>query len=201
MEMWQDEQVKYCAATAVCVARKNGELPSIPEDATDRALVIGVCQGIDTANIEVQVSAGEMAADTAYKVLKIIAAAGLTLVLSAGMFLGTLAISKYVMEAVAGILGSSLIATIAGVALGGLLFFSLAEEAGGLLAGARTLLYRASDFTYDKLKQGTKTLYSFVKERAIPHMKERLDRVWEFLGTVAGRIRTANTKVRVGDKG
>lgn len=201
MGLWQDEQAKYCAATAVCVARKNGELPSIPEDATDHALVIGVCQGIDTANIEVQVSMGEMAADAAYKALKVIAAAGLTLVLGAGMFLGTLAISKYIMEAVAGILGSSLIATIAGVALGGLLFFSLAEEAGGLLSGARAIFCRASDFTYDKLKQGAKTLYSFVREKAVPNVKESLERIWEFLGTVVGRLRAANTKLRIEDKG
>lgn len=190
-EMWKDEQYKYCAALAACVAKKNAELPSIPEDTSDTALIVGVCQGIDVANVEMRVSAGEMIADKAYKILKTIAAVGLVILVSAGMFIAGVGLAKFAIDVVIKAFGTGVAATILALALGGATIFFVGDDFIGTLKTLKNVFCEISDFTYEKLKKGVKVVHRTVQDHVIPKVKEMIETVSFRLHEVVVHIRQA----------
>lgn len=189
-EIWEDEKYKYCAATAACVARHNAELPSIPSETPDRIIVLGICQGIDVDNMEKQVAIGEMAADTAYKILKVIAAVGLTLVAIGLVYYTIVATAVLSMSVVTGIFGSGIV--------GGLVAFALILGVGNEIADAvismtgtvSRALSKAADFTYGKLKQGAKVVHHYTVDKVIPCIKESLHNIKDFICNMVNCVHT-----------
>lgn len=193
-EMWQDEHYKYCAAAAACAARKNGELASIPEDADDVAVIVGVCQGIDTANVAYKVSKGEMVVDTAYEVLKHIVLVGLCIVATAviavlGVIGAILAIGLVIKY-----LGSSILAMILALAVGGVALFAISGDLPKKLEVVKTVFFKITDCTYGLLKKGIKKAAGFVRERIIPAVRSMIDRAAVFFDVLKQRLLSRNTR-------
>ena len=193
-DMWKDEQYKYAAAVAACVAKKNGELSSVPEETSDIALIVGVCQGVDAANVETKVSAGEMAVDKAYKILRTIATVGVVVLAAGGMFMLGLVSAGFAMGAVLKVLGGGLIASIIALALGGALLFTIGDDFVGSMKTVAAVFHKVSDFAYDKLKKGVKCVCNFVKERVVPKVKSMIGCVTEHIHNMFSRIRQSVTK-------
>ena len=187
-EMWQDEKYKYCAAAAACVARRNGELPSIPDGTPDRVITLGVCQGIDVDNVEKQVALGEMTADTAYRVLKIIAAVGLTLIAVGTVLCSIVAAGALSVGVATAVFGTGIIGSLVAFTLTLGLGNGLIDAACDLVKPMAGLLNSAADFTYGKLKQGAKAVYHFTADKLVPHVKEAIRRIGDFLRAMAVRV-------------
>ena len=187
-EIWEDNNMKYCAAATVCVARRNGQLPSVPDETPDTNLVLGACQGVDVVNIETKVSTGEMAADTAYKILKVIGAVALTMAVAAVLWeaVGILlemsmafAFSFFGMETVGCIVAAVLM--FSGVCAISDMFIAWLEK-GLAVAG------RAADITYAALKRGAKALCHYAAAKLGPALRLGLGKItnliWDlFTGT------------------
>lgn len=170
-QLWEDQNYKYCMALAVCSARRNGELPSIPEEAPDQSVILGMCQGIDVQHIEQQVARGKMTADTAYHILKVIGAVVLALfslyVLTNAAILTVVAVGTAMTSLVGvGLIGLLVTATICYNMTSGVCntLINFGKEAFHMLD-------QASDFTYGKLKAGAKKLYQTAREKAVPVIK------------------------------
>lgn len=195
-EMWQDEQYKYAVATAACVAKKNGELPSIPEDTTDTALIIGVCQGVDAANIEMRVASGEMLVDKAYQILKTIATVGLVILTLASMVAAGLILASATVSFVVDHLGTGLIASLLAVALGGAVLFTIGDDFVGTVKTVTNIFHRLSDFTYDHMKKGAKAIYEAALKHVVPCVKHMIEIVTEHIRGVFSSIRHAFGQTR-----
>ena len=187
-ELWQDEQLKYCTAAAMCIARRNSELPSIPTEVSDAILALGACQGVDVANIEAKVSVGEMTVDFAYNVLKAICA--VALVISAALILvGAVSIAVgLAFELAVAAFGASILASVAGIVFSICLcpaFNDLAE----LMGKGINLVLKGADMTYGALKRGAKALYHYTVEHVVPAVKTGLALVKDFLCTMAAAAR------------
>lgn len=190
-EMWRDEQNKYCVAAAACVAKKNNELPSIPEGTSDIELIVGVCQGVDMANIEMKVSNGEIAVDTAYEILKVIAEVGLLIVgvicivtaipMLAGSLVGT----------TVKLFGNSILACLIGGAIGSAICISVGSDLGDILIDMVDIFGKISDFTYEKLKKGAKVISKTVREQVIPKVRSVIETMTLFIHDMAASVRRA----------
>lgn len=197
-ELWRDEEYKYCAALAGCVARKNRELPSIPEEADDTVVVVGVCQGIDTANVVARVSKGEMAVDKAYAILRTIALVGLCILVTAVIttlaIVGALVTIGWVAEQ----LGTALAACLLAVALGGVVLFTIMISLPQVLETVAEAFRGVVDCTYGMLKTGVKKVAEFAKARVLPKLAELWDRFSAFVGRLKGSLlNRMNRRVRV----
>lgn len=190
-EMWQDERYKYVLAVAACVAKENGELPSVPEGIGYDALIIGMCQGVDIANVQQRVSAGEMTADGAYKVIKAVASAGVAILAAAFIFAGGLVLAGAASGVIAEALGSGMIACVIGAAIGAVLFFALEFDFFEMVGAVTDTFRKVTDFTYQKLKQGVKAIAKVARERVIPKVRTMIETVGSFVRSVADRVRSA----------
>ena len=190
-EMWKDEQYKYCAAAAACVAKKNNELPSIPEGTSDIELIVGVCQGIDTANIEMKVSNGEMAADAAYEILRVVAEVGLLIV----GFICVITAIPMLAESLAGVtvklFGNGIFACLVGGAIGCALCISVGSDLGDILIDMVDNFGKISDFTYEKLKKGAKVVSKTVRERVIPKVRSVIETMTLFIHDTVASVHRA----------
>lgn len=201
-DMWHDETYKYVMATAACVAKKNGELPSIREDSTYQQLTLGVCQGVDIANIQARVSTGELVADEAYEILKNIASVGVAILVGLGPIAFIFATTVVVSDLAFGTLAigfftlilSSMITVAATAAAVGLVFFLMGDNESeyldticNVVAGFR----RISDLTYAKIKQGVKDVAKVARERVIPKLRSMIDSVGGYVRGLVDRLRTA----------
>lgn len=187
-ELWNDNDLKYCAAAAVCVAHHNGQVPSIPDDTPDANLVLGACQGIDVVNIETKVSIGEMTADAAYNILKAIGAVVLTLAVGFVLW-HTLGLLLYVGPAAAfNVFGTGIIGGIAaGILVLGSIdsisdMFTLWLEKGIDVSG------KIADTTYNALKCGAKTVYRYTFDHILPAVKNGVAKAKEVICWVAAKI-------------
>lgn len=197
MELWQDEQYKYCAAVAACVARRNQELPSIPEDIPDRALVIGVCQGIDVANIETQASLGGITAEKAYKMLKMIAAVGVAMLVNAALFVTGLIVAGAIFVGTLHLLGDGLLVCLLGLSLGAMAFFILTEDISEIIDGAKNVTHKVCDFTYGKLKKGAAAVCDAVRKHVLPCLQEMLEGIHTFIGNLVIWFQRARNHERI----
>lgn len=179
-ELWEDEQYKYALCTAICVARKNGELPSASESLSDEALVIGICQGIDAANVEKKVSADEMTVDRAYEILRTVATVGVAIISASGIFVGGLLLAEATFISLAGALGNSMVGTIVAAAIGGSVFCVLESDFFERVGNAADIFHKVSDFTYNKFKQGIKIVSKVLKERIVPKIRQTVENIGEF---------------------
>ena len=187
-ELWNDNNLKYCAAIAMCVAHYNGEIPSIPGDTTDESLVLGICHGIDVVNIETKVSTGEMAADTAYKILKVIGAVALTLAVG------------YILWQALGILWGVSIAVafkvfgagiIGGIVAGVLIFGSISSISDMFVAwmdNGIAVVGKIADTTYSAVKCGARTVYQYTLDNILPAIKNGVAKAKEVICCIAGKI-------------
>ena len=185
--LWNDNHLKYCAATAMCVAHHNGEVPSIPEDTADANLVLGACQGVDVVNIETKVSTGEMAADVAYKILKVIGAVVLTLAAFALLLIGTAMLATCIVVTAFELLGTGFLGCLAAFLLSFPLFMVVSsDEAVDTIWAGVELVGKGADIAYNALKRGAKALYHYTAERIVPAVKSGLTKIKEFvLGVVS----------------
>ena len=186
-ELWNDNNLKYCAATAMCVAHHNGEVPSIPEDTADANLVLGACQGVDVVNIETKISTGEMAADTAYKILKVIGAVVLTLGAFALLLIGTAMLATCIVMTAFELLGTGFLGCLAAFLLSFPLFMVVSsDEAVDTIWAGVELVGKGADIAYNALKRGAKALYHYAAEHIVPAVKFGLTKIKEFvLGAVS----------------
>ena len=194
-ELWEDNNLKYCAATAMCIAHHNGEIPSIPEETADENLVLGACQGVDVINIETKISTGEMAADTAYKVLKVIGAVVLTLAVGVILletldFLFDLSCTVAFVVFGTGILGVIIAGVLMGYSVSTILDMATEwVEHGISVAG------KIADTTYRALKSGTKMVYHYTLERIIPVINNAVVKAKETIcGIVAKLVQMVRSK-------
>ena len=196
-ELWNDNNLKYCAATAMCVAHHNGEVPSIPEDTADANLVLGACQGVDVVNIETKVSTGEMAADTAYKILKVIGAVVLTLAAFAILLYGTALVAGCAMMLAFELLGTGLLGcSVACLLTISILLIASDEETFETIWAGVELVGKSADIAYSALKRGAKALYHYTVDRIIPAVKSGLTKVKEFvLGVVSATRQFVYNKI------
>ena len=194
-ELWNDNNLKYCAATAMCVAHHNGEVPSIPEDTADANLVLGACQGVDVVNIETKVSTGEMAADTAYKILKVIGAVVLTLAVCAILW-EALEILLGVSIAVAfKVFGTGILGGIIAVILMCGSVSSIMDMLTGWLESGLNVAGKIADTTYGALKCGAKSVYQYTVDKIIPAVKNAVVKAKETIcGIVARIVQKVRTK-------
>lgn len=190
-ELWQDAQYKYAMAVSACVAKKNNELPSLPEDTSEEMLTIGVCQGIDVANVEARVSVGEMTTDKAYEVIRTIASVGVAIAAAAGMFFIGVFFSVSAFSAIVSGLGGGLIAIILGAAVGGSVWYLLEHDFFESVTSVAQTFRKLSDFTYKKLKQGVKFVSKVVKERVLPCLGNAIEKIGGFILSTASAIRRA----------
>lgn len=184
-ELWNDNNLKYCAATAMCVAHHNGEVPSIPENTTDANLVLGACQGVDVVNIETQVSTGEMAADTAYKILKVIGAVALTL--AAGYILWhaiDILIDLSIAVAFA-VFGAGILGAIAAAILMYGSISSIMDMTTEFLGKGIAVSEKIADATYGALKRGAKAMYQYTVEMIVPAVKNVVAKAKETICDIA----------------
>lgn len=195
-KMWQDEQMKYCAAVAACVARKNNELPSIPDEIIDEALVIGTCQGIDIANVEKKVSLGEMTADTAHKILKVIAAVGMALFTAIVLILAGLGVAEVIFDFIIKLLGTSAVAGFVALGLAAITFLFFESEWSSVVTGAVECVEQICDFSYKMLKKAVKTVHAAVQKHVVPVLEEMTSRITSFVQKVTARVKAARVKVR-----
>ena len=187
-ELWNDNNLKYCAATAMCVAHHNGEVPSIPEDTADSNLVLGACQGVDVVNIETKVSTGEMAADTAYKILKVIGAVVLTL--AVGYILWqALEILLGVSIAIAfKVFGTGILGGIIAGVLMGCSVSSIMDMLTEWLENGLNVAGKVADTTYGALKRGAKSVYQYTVEKIIPAVKNAVTKAKQAICGIAAWI-------------
>lgn len=187
-ELWKDNNMKYCAAAAVCVARRNGQLPSIPDETSDTNLVLGACQGVDVVNIETKVSTGEMAADTAYKILKVIGAVVLTLVVAAVLWEALTALLGLSISVAFSVLGTGIIGGIAaGVLMCGSIS-SIGEMFVTWLDKGLAVTGKAADITYAALKRGAKTVYQYTLDHVLPAIMSGVAKAKEVIFMIVGKV-------------
>ena len=187
-ELWKDNNMKYCAAAAVCVARRNGQLPSIPDETSDTNLVLGACQGVDVVNIETKVSTGEMAADTAYKILKVIGAVVLTLVVAAVLWEALTALLGLSISVAFSVLGTGIIGGIAaGVLMCGSIS-SIGEMFVTWLDKGLAVTGKAADITYAALKRGAKTVYQYTLDHVLPAIMNGVAKAKEVIFMIVGKV-------------
>lgn len=187
-ELWKDNNMKYCAAAAVCVARRNGQLPSIPDETSDTNLVLGACQGVDVVNIETKVSTGEMAADTAYKILKVIGAVVLTLVVAAVLWEALTALLGLSISVAFSVLGTGIIGGIAaGVLMCGSIS-SIGEMFVTWLDKGLAVTGKAADITYATLKRGAKTVYQYTLDHVLPAIMSGAAKAKEVIFMIVGKV-------------
>lgn len=187
-ELWNDNNLKYCAATAMCVAHHNGEVPSIPEDTADANLVLGACQGVDVVNIETKVSTGEMAADVAYKILKVIGAVVLTLAVGfllwdALEFLLGISIAFAIKVFGTGILGGIVAAVLMCSSVSTIMDMAIDWLENGIAVAGKI-----ADATYSALKRGAKSVYQYTVEQIIPTVKNAVAKTKETICGIAAMI-------------
>ena len=187
-ELWKDNSLRYCAATAACVARRNGQLPSIPDETSDTNLVLGTCQGVDVVNIETKVSTGEMTADTAYKILKVIGAVVLTLAVATVLWEALTALLGLSISVAFSVFGTGIIGAIAaGVLMCGSIsgigdMFIAWLEKGIAVAG------KAADIAYAALKRGAKTVYQYTLDHVLPAIISGVAKVKEIIFMIVGKV-------------
>lgn len=198
-DLWQDESYKYCAALAGCVARRNHELPSIPEDASDVSVIVGVCQGIDAVNVAVRVSRGELVLDKAFSILKTIANVGLCILATAVIAVVACMGAFVLMASVLKWLGDGMVASILALAAGGFTLFAITGDLPKTLEVVTRVFTKIADCTYGILKKGVKTVIGFVEAAVIPSLKGICDRFVSFVGNLvhkAMRGISGRTRVR-----
>jgi len=187
-ELWNDNNLKYCAATAMVVAHHNGELPSIPAETSASALVIGACQGVDVTNVEAKVSTGEIAADVAFEILKVIAAVALTICVGVVLLEALMTLVEVGFLVGAAVLGGGFL----GVLLGAVLSIAFGGEIVKMAEfwGTKGLdfLGNIADVAYEALKKGAKKLYQFTVERIVPAVKPTLEKAIGFLRETAAKV-------------
>lgn len=193
MDLWKDEQYKYCAAVAVCVAKKNGELPSIPEETPLKALIIGVCQGVDVANVEMQVAAGQMASDEAVQVLSFIISVGLLLLLAAGAFGFSVLFEETIFE----IMGENFAGMILGSVVGAAFFLLFAADINDALMELKDEWNEVRDITWDKLKWGGESIHSLLCQYAVPAIKKMVEKTEAFFEGIISRFHRVKSREKL----
>lgn len=189
-DLWRDNELKYCAAAAMCIARRNGQLPSIPAETTDACLVLGACQGVDVVNIEKKVSTGEMVADTAYKILKVIGAVVLTVAAVTLLMTGLSIVAAVSMEVAFELLGTGLLGcVVACVAAFGVMMIGCSDETCETLYKGIELIGKGADIAYETLKRGAKAVYRYTVENIVPAVKAGVAYVKDFLCTMVSTVR------------
>ena len=189
-ELWEDSKLKYSAATALCVAHRNGELPSIPEEVSDTQLVLAACQGIDVINIEAQVSTGEMMLDKAYKILKVIGAVVLTIGAWGLILVGVCDLACITVDLVVELLGTGFLGFVTTLALLFPFFMvvSSPETMEYIWAGVKQI-GKCTDIAYSALKRGAKMLYHYTVENIKPVVEAGVTKVKEFVQNVVFKVR------------
>ena len=196
MELWQDEQYKYCLSVAACVAKKQGELPSIPEETSDEVLVIGICQGVDIANVEMQASTGKIGMDKAHKILKVIAKVGLAFLVSAGMFLLTVVTGATILEFAKKIYDNLLVQILIVGAVGILTFAyerPILEKIKKVVKSFDTI----SDFLYERLKEGSQKVNQFVYSDVGSFLKEKVEKMCIFFKNIIQYLKQKKNRVSI----
>lgn len=187
-ELWQDEQLKYCAAAAMCIAKHNGELPSIPEDTSDELLVLSACQGVDVANIETKVGIGEMAADTAFKILKVIGGVVLTLAVGWVLWLALKALASLGVTVAFALFGAGTLGILVACFFAYQSVSSISEMAEAWLNGGLGFVGKIADTTYGAIKKGVKTLSRITREKIVPVVKKAMAVVKDTICGIAAAV-------------
>lgn len=177
--LWADERYKYAAALAVCAARKNGEITSMGDDVPDEALIIGMCRGVDVANVAIKVSRGEMAADMAVKVLKVIGAVAVMTLAICVMCHALLFLTGLIIVELCSLLGAGIGAFLVCAALSFGAAFAVAKAFGAVVPEVLTGLGTVVDVAYSAIKRGVKTLISYAKEVIFPAVMSGIARIRE----------------------
>lgn len=187
-KLWKDNELKYCTATAMCIARHNDELPSIPEETTDVGLILGACQGVDVVNIETKVGKGEMAVDVAYKILKIIGAVVLTLFVIAVLLNAFSVILDISLAIGYALFGRGLVGVLAALGLACCGLSSLVDVAKAWKNKGIVWVGKVSDIAYNALKRGAKTLYNYTVEHIVPGVKNIIASAKSVICDITARV-------------
>lgn len=193
-DLWKDERYKYCASTAICVARHNGELPSIPEGISDEILVLNICQEVDVENIESEVAEGNLSEDRAFQLLKIIAAVGLTIFTAYIAYKACVVAGAVSFAFAKVIIGSGVVGILAGSLLLAGIGTAIAIAIKKAYVPIGQALGRVADFTYGALKKGAAKISQFVNEKALPAIFSGIERVKQYFVGCVERFKTHRKK-------
>jgi len=188
--LWKERNMKYAASAALVLANRDGKLLSVPGDTPEAALILGACQGLDVMNIEAQVSRGELAADKAYEIIKIIGAVVLTTaaVILISMFAAD--VGAFCSMVAFEVLGTGFLGFLA---MAGIWFYMMmvvcSDETADVIVSGMELVGEGADKAYEALKKAAKKLYRCAQANLIPTVKAGLERVEQFFRTAVDTVR------------